>query len=416
MVPPYRDDFNARFTEAKYREFLNALDARCRCHIDFRIAETPCFFTRQLLDAMATAGAELTHQLVDSADYMRQSAAAIPEKWRMPNDTRTPLFMTVDFGLVADGNGGYQPKLVELQAFPSLYGYQPTLAAQYIETFELDRGLGFLLNGHTEPSYWELVQRVIVGKHAPENVVLLDTAPETQKTLPDFNVTADRLGIRIVDIAKLVKQGSRLFYREDEAMLPHGAQSSSSTLVPIHRIYNRAIVDELERNRVALPFDYRDELDVEWAGHPNWYFRISKFSLPFLDHPTVPKAIFLDELDRNPARRAELPADRSQWILKPLYSFAGKGIQFAPTDADFAAIPPEHRHDYLVQERVQFASPIATPEGATQAEVRILYIWPEGEAMQPVMTLVRMGRGMMMGVDHNRDRTWVGGSSALIVE
>jgi hypothetical protein len=239
--------------------------------------------------------------------------------------------------------------------------------------------------------------------------------PETQKTLPDFNVTADRLGIRIVDIAKLVKQGSKLFYREREAMLPHGATSESNTLVPIHRIYNRAIVDELERNHVALPFEYREDLDVEWAGHPNWYFRISKFSLPFLDHPTVPKAIFLDELDRNPVRRAELPADRSQWILKPLYSFAGKGIQFAPTDADFAAIPPEHRHDYLVQERVQFASPIATPEGPTQAEVRILYIWPEGEAMQPVVTLVRMGRGMMMGVDHNRDRTWVGGSGGLIV-
>ena len=307
MVPAYRTDFNRRYTDAKYRELLRALDARCRCHIDFRIAETPCFFTRQMLDEMATAGAELTHQLVDSASYMEQSAAAIPEKWDMPNDTRTPLFMTVDFGLVADGNGEYQPKLVELQAFPSLYGYQPTLAAQYIETFGLDRGLGFLLNGHTEPSYWELVRRVIVGKHAPENVVLLDTVPETQKTLPDFNVTADRLGIRIVDIAKLVKQGSRLYYREREAMLPHGAKSESNTLVPIHRIYNRAIVDELERNHVALPYDYRDELDVEWAGHPNWYFRISKFSLPFLDHPTVPKAIFLDELDRNPARRGSFP-------------------------------------------------------------------------------------------------------------
>jgi hypothetical protein len=415
MVPALRADFNARYADAKYRDLLSSLDERTRTHIEFRIAETPCFFTRELLDRMARAGDELTHQLVDSADYMQQSTAAIPEKWRMPNESRTPLFMTVDFGLVDDGHGGFQPKLVELQAFPSIYGYQSVLSPQCIETFGLDPALRYLLNDHTRESYWALLRRVIVANHAPENVILLDTVPETQKTLPDFNVTADNLGIRIVDIAKLVKQGSKLYYKESEALLPHGAQSASNTLVPIHRIYNRAIVDELERNHVALPFEYRDELDVEWAGHPNWYFRISKFSLPFLDHPTVPKAIFLDELDRNPSRLAELPHDRSQWILKPLYSFAGKGIQFAPTDADFAAIPAEHRHDYLVQERVQFASPIATPEGATQAEVRILYIWPDGEAMQPVTTLVRMGRGLMMGVDHNRDRTWVGGSAGLFL-
>ena len=218
----------------------------------------------------------------------------------------------------------------------------------------------------------------------------------------------------MADIAKLVKQGNKLYYRPEETLAPANAPATEpGELLPIHRIYNRAIVDELVRNDVQLPFDYRDELDVEWAGHPNWYFRISKFSLPFLNHPSVPKAIFLDDLDRNPERWQELPTDRSQWILKPLYSFAGKGIQFSPTEADFAAIPAEQRHDYLVQERVHFAATIQTPEGLTQAEVRILYVWPEGEAMQPVISLVRMGRGLMMGVDHNRDRTWVGGSAGL---
>jgi hypothetical protein len=285
------------------------------------------------------------------------------------------------------------------------------LSAQYKRSFDLDPSLRYFLNGHTEATYWDLLGRVILNGHAPENVVLLDTVPETQKTLPDFLVTADKLGIRVADIAKLVKQGSKLYYRPEDTLAPANAPAlKPGQLIPIHRIYNRAIVDELERNHVALPFDYRDQLDVEWAGHPNWYFRISKFSLPYLDHPTVPKAIFLDQLD---ARRHELPADRSRWILKPLYSFAGKGIQFEPTDADLAAVPAQHRHDYLVQERVTFAHTIATPEGLTQAEIRMLYIWPEGEAMQPVMSLVRMGRGLMMGVDHNRDRTWVGGSAGL---
>jgi hypothetical protein len=415
MVPAFRNDFNARYTDAKYRQFLAALDLRTRTHIEFRVAETPCFFPPELLDTMATAGAELTHQLVDSPRYMQLSNAAVPEKWNVPNESRYPLFMTVDFGLVSDGTGGYTPKLVELQAFPSIYGYQAMLSAEYIRAFELDPSLGYFLNGHTEQSYWGLLRRAIVGSHAPENVVLLDTVPEHQKTLPDFLVTADKLGIRVADIAKLVKQGNKLFYRPEDTLAPANAPAAKlpatpGQLVPIDRIYNRAIVDELERNHVALPFDYRDDLDVEWAGHPNWYFRISKFSLPYLDHPTVPKAIFLDELE---ARRYELPADRSQWILKPLYSFAGKGIQFEPTDADLTAVPADHRHDYLVQERVHFAHTIQTPEGPTQAEIRLLYVWPEGEAIQPVLSLVRMGRGLMMGVDHNRDRTWVGGSAGL---
>jgi hypothetical protein len=210
-----------------------------------------------------------------------------------------------------------------------------------------------------------------------------------------------KLGIPIVDVASLVKEGNRLFYTND-----------AGTLVPVERIYSRVIVDEVVRKQVKLPFDYRDELDVEWAGHPNWYFRVSKFSIPHLDHATVPAAVFLD--DWYAGRGVErLPKDPAHWVLKPLYSFAGKGIQFAPTEADLAAIPEVERHDYLLQERVQFEPVIATPEGMTQAEIRILYVWPDERSMVPMTSLVRMGRGLMMGVDHNRDRTWVGGSAGF---
>jgi hypothetical protein len=196
-----------------------------------------------------------------------------------------------------------------------------------------------------------------------------------------------------------------LFYRDSKN---HGK------LTRIERIYNRAIVDELVRKEIRPAFNYRDELDVEWAGHPNWYFQISKFSIPYLRHNTVPPAVFLDKWVRG-EERDRLPQEREQWILKPLYSFAGKGIQFAPTDADIAAIPEGDRHNYLLQERVRFEPLIRTPEGMTQAEVRILYVWPERKRMLPMTSLVRMGRGMMMGVDHNRDRTWVGGTAGLFL-
>lgn len=403
MIESLRRDFNARFTQAKYAELLQRLNERTRTQIEFRVAETPCFFSLELMERMVRSGVELTSQLLGNIHYMRDSAAAVPAAYRVPHEDAHPHFMAVDFGLVRDEYGRLQPKLVEMQAFPSLFGWQAELSQAYLEVYELGDDLRYFLGGLDEKRYWSLLREVIVGRHDPQNVVLAEIAPETQKTLPDFRVHEQQLGIKTVDVAKLVKQGKKLFYRDERA----------GHLVPIHRIYNRVIVDELVRKGIVLPFDYRDELEVEWAGHPNWYFRVSKFSLPHLDHPTVPPAIFLDDWYAGVGRE-NLPEDRNEWVFKPLYSFAGKGIQFAPTDADLGAVPPAERRNYLLQRRMRFEPVIQTPEGLTQAEVRILYVWPEGKSLVPMISLVRMGRGLMMGVDHNRDRTWVGGAAGFV--
>ena len=268
MLQPYRDRFNAHFTPTQYANLLDRLTMETGTAIEFRVAETPCLFPRYLLNELAKTGAELTHQLLDNPAYRQASNQTIPERFHVPNENPQPNFMTVDFGLVRDPDGGLSPKLVELQAFPSIFGYQDILARQYIEAYNLDPNLTWYLDGLTGQTYWQLLHQVIVGDHDPENVVLLEIDPDSQKTLPDFHIHEDKLHIQTVDIAKLRKRGNRLFYQR------------AGREIPIHRIYNRAIVDELEQKKIQLPFDYRDSLDVEWAGHPNWYFRISKFSLP----------------------------------------------------------------------------------------------------------------------------------------
>ena len=401
MLQPYRGKFNGQqFSPARYSELLATLDRRTRTHVDFRVCETPCFFAPALLEEMAETGRILTHQLIDNPEFMRLSDGAIPAKYKVPNDNPKPNFMTVDFGLVRGEDGELHPKLVELQAFPSIFGYQSVLCEEYKRIYELDGELDWHFGGLDEQGYWDLLRETIVGTHDPENVVLTEAEPEGQKTLPDFNVYADKLGVQTVDIAKLKKEGNRLFY------------DRNGRWVPIHRIYNRAIVDELERKAIVPAFDYRDELQVEWAGQPNWYFRISKFALPFLEHESVPRAVFLD--DWFAGRRGSLPEDRSQLLLKPLYSFAGKGIQFEPTEQDLRSISERERHLYLLQERVRFEPVIETPHGMTQAEIRVMYLWPEDATrMTPTISLVRLGRGLMMGVDHNRNQQWIGGSAAF---
>jgi hypothetical protein len=407
MIPSLRKQFNDAFTPEKYRAFLRRVDEVSGTHVSFRLSETPCFFPKELVERMAADGAELIRQLVGNPEYLAKSDLAVPAEFKVPDEPEHPMFVQVDFGLVRDAAGELQPKLVELQAFPSLYAYQGPLAEAYVEAYGLASGVGrsasgdasgrlrYLLSGLETSSYRELLRWAIVGEHDPENVILMEIDPTHQKTLPDFLLTEKLLGVRTVDIVDIKKEGSRLYYER------------GGKRVPIERIYNRAIVDELERKNVKLHFDWRDDLDVEWAGHPNWYFRISKFSIPYLKHVSVPKTWFLDRL-------SEIPADLENYALKPLYSFAGLGVVIAPTRSDIAAIPAEKRADYILQERMNFEPVIATPFGGTKAEVRVMYIWLE--ELVPVMTIIRMGRGLMMGVDHNKNMEWVGASAGFYAE
>jgi hypothetical protein len=167
------------------------------------------------------------------------------------------------------------------------------------------------------------------------------------------------------------------------------------------------IADELVRNKISLAFSFQDDLPVEWAGHPNWFFHISKFSLPFLHHPCVPKTQFLNET--NPSCM-----DLPNWVLKPLYSFACAGVVVGPTREDLDAIPEAQRSIYILQERIYITPVIETPHGPTQAEIRIMYLWVD--ELRPGPLLVRMGRGKMMGVNYNQDLDWAGSSAGFFPE
>jgi len=403
MIPSLRQQFNQNFSPEKYQAFLRSIDGASGTHVQFRLSETPCFFPKELLKRMAHDGQDLIRQLVDNPEYRKKSDEAVPAEFKVPNEAPHPMFVQVDFGLVRDASGELQPKLVELQAFPSLYAYQCYLARTYVDVYGLSgfqlpvpgSRLRYFLGDLEESSYRDLLQRAIVGSHDPETVILMEIHPQEQKTLPDFLLTEKMLGVRAVDIVDIKKDGSRLYYER------------GGRRTPIRRIYNRAIVDELERKNVNLNFDWRDDLDVEWAGHPNWYFRISKFSIPYLKHASVPKTWFLDRLE-------EIPPDLDNYALKPLYSFAGLGVVIAPTKKDIDAIPADKRPYYILQERMHFAPVIETPHGGTKAEVRVMYIWLE--ELLPVLTIIRMGRGLMMGVDHNKNMEWVGASAALYVD
>ena len=426
MIDQLRSRFEHDFRPERYSELLARLEERCGARIEFRIAETPTFFSSQLLEEISQSGIRLCRRLLADPACLSAARQAIPAGYRVAAETPHPHFLTADFALVRDPEGSLSPRLVEMQAFPSIFGFQDELRAAYHQIFSLDETtgvrLGDFLSGLNEDSYWQLLRQTIVGAHDPETVVLTEVDPQHQKTLPDFNVTARRLGISVTDITTLEPEGNRLTWR-----------NAAGRRIPISRIYNRAIADELIARRIQLPFDIERPWDVEWAGHPNWYFLISKFAIPYLcrpggladqPDPAVPPAVFLSDFlagrgrEQLEAAGVPLPAPApdavySNLLLKPLFSFAGKGIQFDPTHAQLESIPSERRGDYLLQQRMTFVPTIETPFGLTQAEIRILYAWPDSGDITPMLPLVRLGRGRMMGVDHNRNLEWVGASAAF---
>lgn len=386
-----RSAFNAQYPPERYEQFLSAIETRAGERPKWRVSDTPIFFETPLIEKMARYGKELLPQLT-APTYRAAAAKAIPAEFRVPSRDEHPTFIVVDFGLVEGPDGRLEPKLVELQGFPGLYAFAPVLADAHIAAHGLDHGLTPFLGGLDRKSYASLLKRAILGNHDPENVVLMEIDPSNQSTSIDFTMTEKLAGVKAVDIREIKKDGRELYYERD------------GRRISIKRIYNRAIVDELVRRQISSDFRFTDDVDVEWAGNPNWFFEISKFSLPFLKHESVPRSRFLDQA----ADAASEVLESS--VLKPLFSFGGNGVNLHPTRADIDAIPQDQRWQWVLQDRMRYVPFIETPFGMTKAEVRIMYIWLE--ELIPAISYVRMGRGEMMNVGKNKEG-WAGSTVGL---
>ena len=392
MIPSLRQAFNASFTEDRYLAAQRRLEARLDCEIQFRMCETPVFLPPALRDEMVRFARELLDELA-RPEQLAFSREAIPADLDVPGEGPHPFCAQVDFAVV-EADGRLAPRLIELQAFPSLYGFQFVQAQEQRRDVPGGGGLGFLLSGLDEEGYRRTLGEAITGGHPAENVVLLDIDPPTQKTFPDFAATEMLWGVRSVDPTKIEKRGRELWYDRD------GRRAR------ILRLYNRVIFDELFAKKIALPFSFIEPLDVEWAGHPNWYFRWSKHSLPRLRHPAVPETHFLSDLSR-------WPEDLGSWVLKPLFSFAGSGVKVDVTPADLDAIAPERRREFILMRKVAYAEAVASPYGGgSKVEVRVMFVYRDGKPL-PVTTLARLSQGKMMGVAFNKDKKWVGSSACL---
>src|SRR6201996_7618338 len=202
MVPALRQTFNNKFTRQHYEQFLADLNSRYPGAIEFRIAETPVFipkgFAAQLIDAC-----EHIVDLILEPRFKEWTDRAIPETDRVSNENDHPHFLVFDFGVCEDGKGGYQPQLIEMQGFASLYGFQVYYPEVLRRHFPVPDNYTQYLNGFDQNTYLEELKKVILGGLPPEEVILLEIKPHEQKTRIDFYCTEDYLGICVICLTEL---------------------------------------------------------------------------------------------------------------------------------------------------------------------------------------------------------------------
>ena len=391
MIKPYRAAFNKHFTEEKYQAILDDIAEEYDYRPQFRIAETPVFIPKLLKERLLEACEEINATLMQP-DFKELTKNAIKHPMlSVPNEDYNSRFLQMDFGICKDENGDPTPQLIELQGFPSLYFFQDLLTRTFIKHYDIPNRFSTHLNGVKRDAYIAKLREEIVGDCEPKNVVLLEIEPEKQVTYIDFLGAEKALGIKVLCVSEIIKKGRELYYYD-------GYEN-----VRIQRIYNRVIFDELDqRSDLPTQFKFDDDVDVEWVGHPNWFFRISKYTMPLLNSKYVPKCYYLDQLD-------EYPEDLENYVLKPLYSFAGAGVKLNITKEDLDAI--EQKDNFILQQKVNYVPIVETLDVPAKCEIRMMCLWnKEKGTAQVVNNLVRLSKGEMIGVRYNKDKTWVGGS------
>ncbi len=393
MISKVRQAYNQDFTAEKYSTFLEDISKTHDHTPMFRIAETPIFIPKELTNRLVEACDEISDSICQT-DFKEKSQGALNPSIEVPNEDEHTLFLQMDFGICKNEKGAYIPKLIETQGFPSLYFFQDLLANMYRKHFNVPDNYQSLLGDMTFEAYRDLMREVIVGDSNPENVVLLEVEPSKQITQIDFLEAEHQLGIPSVCVSEVEKEGRKLYYRNKDGKR-----------IRIEKAFYRVIFDELlQRNDLKRNFSFKDDLDIEWIGHPNWFYRISKYTLPLLESEYVPKTYFVDELE-------VYPTDLENYVLKPLYSFAGSGVKFHVSKEDLEEIPVEHRHDFILQEKVFYEPVLEAPDGKVKCEIRMLMLWrKEWERPRLVNNLARLSKGEMIGVRFNKDKEWVGAS------
>lgn len=392
MLKDIRIAFNQAFTDERYQRYLDYINQHYPNSVGFRIAETPLFFSKEFKESITLAGEAICHQLIQPA-LLKQLCKGIPAGFNIDAYNTLPNCILLDFAITENGR---EPdySLVELQAFPSLFAYEIIQNNALLQSYSIPNGFSAFLNDYDEKSYLSLLSQLIKGDN-PNETILLELDPEIQKTCIDFYCTRDYLNIPIVNIRDIYFKEGKWYY------LSGGKEST------FKRIYNRIVFDEIKENEAIVEtyIQLANDSQLTWFTHPIHFFMYSKYALPYITHPKIPKTVFLDQVNIQ-------KTDFTRKVIKPLFSFAGKGVMIEPTQESVQSIT--NKAQWICQEKIHYVQGILTPKDPAKAELRIFFLKdPKTNVFKAVFNLARLSKQALINTAQNSNDTWVGGSMAF---
>ena len=89
------------------------------------------------------------------------------------------------------------------------------------------------------------------------------------------------------------------------------------------------------------------------------------------------------------------------------------GVNINVSKEDIEAI--QKPSEWILQRKANYVPAIVSPNEPVKCEIRMMLVWPKGWA-RPILVnnLVRLSKGIMVGVRYNKDKDWVGASVAFL--
>ncbi|MDI9337903.1 MAG: hypothetical protein QM539_05710 [Alphaproteobacteria bacterium] len=392
MIKSIRDSYNRNFSLEAYQAYNQKINSLFPGSLEFKICETPLFMPKEFWQKIEQGSSEIIDFILDP-NFKKCTAGALPKNLNIDQEGDHPECLVLDFGVCESKSGELIPQLIEMQGFPSLFAFQIFQDSSFKKFFNIPENFETYRNNLNKESYSSILNNIILGDCKPENVILLEIFPEKQKTRVDFAATKTVVGIETVCLTKILIENNTLYYMKDNEK------------IHIKRIYNRVIFDEVEQQSQEIQANAQEifnKADVKFVPHPAWFYRISKYTLPFIKSTFVPETLFLKDLK-------DFPKNLEDYVLKPLFSFAGQGVVIHVKKEDLENI--ENKENWILQKKCVYKPIIETPDVPAKVEIRLFLFWPQGMKRPFIANnLCRLSKGDMIGVRYNKDKSWVGSS------
>jgi len=313
-------------------------------------------FPKELKSELIEAATGITNQLFSSR-VLTLAESNITDNsnildFRSYKNLPEPYFMTIDLAYAPGGGTNF--KLIEAQAFLSI---SHMFFEHYSKLLDLNRDV--FLNFEAYQHFLRKIQ----NNHS----ILLEDCPWEQKTAIDFHLLQKQASIEVLNFRGIL-----------------GSHALKEKL-----IYNRLIFADLTAQEFAnAKISLSGLPNARWLHHPDWYYFVSKSSLPYITSPWAAQSFLVADKPLN------FEPKSNAWVLKPLFDYGCSGVNLNPSRTDIENV--DAPKEWLLQQKIELKH---LPGTELFGEIRVV-LFNTDNGWEPVMFFGRINDKPFLGSQH----------------